>query len=591
MQYTPPLRDMQFALHEVLGATDVLSAAGTDIDAETIDGILSTVGEFSAEVLAPLNAGGDRQGCSLVDGQVRTPQGFKRAYDEYVAGGWPAVECDEDHGGGSLPHAVGVAIKEMLTAANPGWTLYTSLSNGAYRCINANASDELRERFLPQLASGRWTGTMCLTEPDAGTDLGLVSTSAVPADDGTYAVSGTKMFISSGDHDLAENIIHLVLARTPDAPAGTRGLSLFIVPKLRVDDDGAIGGSNGVETISLENKMGLHGNATAMLHFDGATGYLVGEVNRGLAAMFVMMNGARLGTGVQALGMIEAASQLSETYAAQRLQSRAPRSLRDESRAADPIINQPDVRRMLLTQQSSAGGARMFLYWLALQVHLSQWSPDELVRERAEETLSLLTPVAKAFVTDRAVEAASTAMQVHGGVGFIQETGAEQIYRDTRILPIYEGTNGVQAHDLLQRKVLADQGAKMQRYINSVRDFATTLAERSDMDMYRSELISLADELEAVTAELKESAAVDDIRVGASARDYLDLVGHFSFAYFWAQAADVVSKLGSEADSFHRRQATVARFYFGKILPATKSLLVSVRAETSLLMDDAAIHH
>ncbi|MDV6279174.1 acyl-CoA dehydrogenase family protein [Rhodococcus jostii] len=580
---------MQFVLHEVLDAAATLQGAGIDIDIDTIDGVIEGAGDFCARVVAPLNTVGDRDGCRLVGDTVVTPPGFKKAYDQYVAGGWPAVDCDVEHGGGGMPSTVGSVIKEMLASANPSWTLYTSLSAGAYRCLNANASEALKRRYLPNLASGKWTGTMCLTEPHCGTDLGLLTTRAVPADDGSYRISGTKMFITSGEHDLAENIVHLVLARTPDSPKGTRGISLFVVPKRTIDSAGTPGDRNGVYCDSIENKMGLHGSATCVLRFDNAVGHLVGEVNKGLAAMFVMMNGARLGTGVQALGMNEVANQKALTYARERIQSRAPESRRTPNQAADPIIDQPDVRRMLLTQKSWSGGSRLFLYWLALQVDLRKSSADPSVREYAEDMLSLLTPVAKAFVSDRAVDSASLGMQVHGGAGYIADYGAEQTFRDTRILPIYEGTNGVQSHDLLQRKVLSDGGRRFKQFVEMVSGYAQTLDGRQEMDLFRVALITLAGEIDTLVTDLARWAQDDDCRVGTSAVDFLNLVGYYVLAYFWARAADTVLQLGDQATDFHRQQLAIARFYFDKLLPDTFSLLVRARSDTRILMDDAAI--
>ncbi|QSE88019.1 acyl-CoA dehydrogenase family protein (plasmid) [Rhodococcus pseudokoreensis] len=589
MNYTPPIREMQFVLHEVLDAAGTLQGGGIDIDRDTIDGVIEGAGDFCARVLDPINAVGDREGCRLVGDTVVTPPGFKKAYDQYVVGGWPAVDCEVEHGGGGMPSTVGSVIKEMLAASNPSWSLYTSLSAGTYWCLNVNASDALKRRYLPQLASGKWTGTMCLTEPHCGTDLGLLTTRAVPADDGSYLISGTKMFISSGEHDLAENIVHLVLARTPDAPKGTRGISLFAVSKHTVGSDGAVGDRNGVYCDSIESKMGLHGSSTCVLRFENAVGHLVGEVNMGLAAMFVMMNSARLGTGVQALGMNERANQKATAYARERIQSRAPESLRTPNQAADSIIDQPDVRRMLLTQKAWVGGSRLFLYWLALQVDLRKSSSDPAIREYAEDMLSLLTPVAKAFVSDRAVESASLGMQVHGGAGYIIDYGAEQILRDARILPIYEGTNGVQSHDLLQRKVLNDGGRRLKQLLEMVSNYAHTLEGREEMDLFRVALITLAGEIDTLTTDLARWAQDDDLRVGTSAVDFLNLVGYYVFAYFWARAADTVVQLGDQATDLHKQQLAVARYYFDKLLPDTLSLLVRARSDTAILMDDAAI--
>lgn len=589
MTYSPPIREMQFALHEVVDATSVLSAAGIEIDAETIDGVLEGAGDFCARVIAPLNASGDRQGCRRDGHTVITPDGFKTAYEKFVAGGWPGVDCDERDGGGGLPSMIGSAIKEMLASANPSWALYTSLSTAAYRCLNANASEDLRERYLPQLAAGRWTGTMCLTEAHCGTDLGMLRTRAVPAEDGSFRLTGTKIFITSGEHDLAENIVHLVLARTPDGPAGTRGISLFAVPKRSVDDDGTVGERNGVFCDAIEEKMGLHGSATCVLRFDNAVGHLVGELNKGLAAMFVMMNSARLGTGLQALGVSELASQMALTYARERLQSRAPRSLQDPAKPADPIINQPDVRRMLLTQAAWTNGGRMLLYWLALHVDVRKKSGDPAARQRADDILSLLTPMAKAFMSDRAVEVASLAMQVHGGAGYVTDYGVEQTLRDARILPIYEGTNGVQAYDLLARKVLADDGRRLTGLLSTVREFTGEAGIHPETKPFRATLAKLCDDVEELSADLAEWSKNDDLRIGTSAADFLELIGYWMVGYFWARAATVVLALADDATPFHHQQLALARFYFDKLLPNTAAIAARARSSTATLMDPAAI--
>lgn len=589
MTYTPPIREMQFVLHDVLDATSVLGRAGYDIDRDTIDGVLEGAGEVCSRVIAPLNSSGDRQGCRHDGTTVVTPDGFKQAYAVFVAGGWPAIDCDEQHGGGGMPSTVGSLVKEMLAASNPAWALYTSLSSGAYRCLNANASDELKRRYLPKLASGRWTGTMCLTEPHCGTDLGLLTTRAVPAGDGSYRISGTKIFITSGDHDLAENIVHLVLARTPDAPAGTRGISLFVVSKNEIADDGTIGERNGVYCDAIEFKMGIHGSATCVMRFDNAVGHLVGEIDKGLAAMFVMMNSARLGTGVQALGISEAAHQKSMAYARERVQSRAPESLRQSGRPADPIIDQPDVRRMLLTQKAWVGGGRMFLYWLALHTDLKKTASDPGVRDRADDLLSLLTPVAKAFASDRSVEVASLAMQIHGGAGYITDYGVEQALRDARILPIYEGTNGVQSNDLLARKVIGDKGRRLNILLDLVRSFVQRIDGNEDMKTFRAPLETLGDDIEVLAADLMRWAESDDLRVGTSAVEFLDLIGHYMYAFFWAQAAERVLSSGDEITPLQQQQLAVARFFFDRLLPNTTSMFLRARSSSAVLMDGAAI--
>ncbi len=591
MTYTPPLREMRFVLHEVLNVASELSANGIEVDEQTINGVIEGAGDFYARVTAPLNESGDKEGCRHVDGAVITPAGFKEAYDEYIAAGWTAVDSDEKDGGGGLPTLVGtVAMREMASAANASWTLFSSLTASAYKCLNRNATDEINKVYLPKLAAGQWSGTMCLTESDAGTDLGLLSTEAVPTDTGSYRLTGTKIFITSGEHDFVENIVHLVLARLPDAPAGTRGISLFVVPKMVVGADGEITGErNGVYCDSIEEKMGLHGSSTCVIRFDQAEGQLVGELNKGLMAMFVMMNAARLGTGVQALGLTELARQKSTAYARERLQSRAPKSLRNPDLVADPIINQPDVRRMLLTQHAWASGGRLFLYWLGMHNDLRMKATDPDVRQRSEDLMALLTPVAKSFASDKAVECASLAMQVLGGAGYITDYGVEQIARDARILPIYEGTNGVQGNDLLHRKVIADQGRSLTMLLDMVREFTDGVEGRAEMAIYRTALADLSDQVETLAGELTQAAATDDRRIGASGVDFLNLVGYYVYAYFWARAADVALKLGDDASPSHKRTIAHAAFYFDKLLPETVSLVLRAKASTDILMDEDAI--
>ncbi|WP_153506422.1 acyl-CoA dehydrogenase [Cumulibacter manganitolerans] len=589
MAYQPPLQSIQFALHDVLDVAGVLTAHGVPIDRETIDGVVSGAAEFCTGVTAPLNAVGDREGCQLNDGVVRTPSGFPAAAKKYVEAGWPAVTCREDDGGAGLPHVVGTVISEILSATNAAWSLYFGLTGGAYRCLRANGTTEQRRLFLPKLAAGEWTGTMCLTEPHCGTDLGLLTTKAVPQDDGTYLITGTKMFISGGDNDFADNIVHLVLARVEGAPSGTRGISLFVVPKNHVTSEGEVGGRNGVYCDSIEEKMGMHGNATCLMRFDNAVGELVGERERGLPAMFVMMNGARLGTATQALGLTESAQQQATAYARDRLQSRAPGVLHDKNRVADPIIDQPDVRRMVLTQKAWAGGARLFAYWMAMQIDLEHGAHDADVRRKAGDILALLTPVAKAFVTDRAIDTTTLAMQTFGGAGYIVESGIEQTYRDGRILAIYEGTNGVQAHDLLARKVIGDDGVRLRQLTNLVRSYTGTPDHSSDLAAMHARTRSLADEVDTLAGELIARAADDPLSIGTSAADFLNLVGYLVYAHLWARAAATVDALGEGATGHHRQQAAIARFYFDKLLPDTRALLERARSSSAVLMDRAAI--
>jgi len=572
--YTAPQRDMQFALYEVLDVEGELGrrAGGAAIDRETLDQILEGADRLCHGVLAPLNASGDREGCRLEGHEVRTPAGFGQAYRAYTEGGWPGLCASEEHGGQGLPTVASAIVGEMLGGSNISFALYPRLSEGAYRCIRANATAELQAVYGPKLASGEWTGTMCLTEAQAGTDLGLLRTRAVPDGEGAYRITGGKIFISSGEHDLASNIVHMVLARLPDAPAGTRGISLFLVPKFLPDAAGRPGERNGVYCDAIEHKLGLHANATCVLRFEEAKGYLVGEADKGLAAMFVMMNSARLGTGAQALGLNETALQKSLAYAAERLQSRAPGQEKAVTRA-DPILLQPDVRRMLLTQQAWAQGARMFLYWLALQIDAEQHAELAADRERAGGLLSLLTPVAKAFVSDNAVESVNLAMQVHGGSGYIVESGIEQTLRDVRILPIYEGTNGVQAHDLLARKVLADQGGRLGQLLALARAQADAVEAVDGGAEFGRPLRELAGCIEDAVPRLASLAAGDPAQIGASASDFLRIVGHLVYGYFWSRAAQAALTRLPAADPLRAEKLATARFYFEHLFPETEMRL------------------
>ena len=451
-QYHPPIREMQFVLHELL---DVEAAyrempRHAEINRALIDQVLVEGGKFCAEVLHPINRSGDEEGCTYVgDGVVRTPKGFKEAWVQFRDAGWPTLACEPDYGGQGMPAAVGIAFQEMMNSANQAFTMYPGLTHGAYDCLLAHGTPEQKALYLPRLVSGEWMGTMCLTEPHCGTDLGMLRSRAEPQADGTYKITGTKIFISAGEHDLVSNIAHLVLARLPDAPAGTRGISLFIVPKFLPAADGTLAGRNGVKAARIEEKMGIHASATCVLDFEGAVGTLVGEPNKGLNAMFVMMNTARIGVGVQSLGLTEAAYQNAVVYARERLQSRSLTGPKAPDKPADPIIVHPDVRRMLLTQRAYLEGSRAFAYWLALHGDRAEHHPDEDERKASHDLLALLTPVVKAFLTDNGFLCTNLAMQVYGGHGYIRDAGMEQYVRDARINMIYEGTNTIQALDLL----------------------------------------------------------------------------------------------------------------------------------------------
>ncbi|WP_250518041.1 acyl-CoA dehydrogenase C-terminal domain-containing protein [Caballeronia sp. ATUFL_M1_KS5A] len=587
-QYAAPLRDMQFVLHEVLNVEAELKSMPkhADLDADTINQVLEEAGKFCSEVVFPLNQSGDREGCTYEgDGVVKTPAGFKEAYRQYIDAGWPALGCDPEYGGQGLPAFVNNALYEMLNSANQAWTMYPGLSHGAYECLHAHGTPQQKSTYLSKLVSGEWTGTMCLTEPHCGTDLGILRTKAEPNPDGSYALTGTKIFISSGEHDMAENIVHLVLARLPGAPMGTKGISLFIVPKFVPDANGAVGARNDIKCGSIEHKMGIHGNATCVMNLDGAKGWLVGESNKGLNAMFVMMNAARLGVGMQGLGLTEVAYQNSLVYAKERLQMRSLTGPKAPEKAADPIIVHPDVRRMLLTQKAYAEAGRAFTYWAALNIDKELSHADEAVRAEAADFVALLTPVIKAFLTDNAFEGTNMAMQIYGGHGFISEWGMEQYVRDARINMIYEGTNSIQALDLLGRKILGDMGAKLKRFGKLVADFVEQEGVKPEMQEFINPLADIGEKVQKLTMEIGMKAMQNPDEVGAAAVPYLRTVGHLVFSYFWARMARVALDRASGGDAFYKAKLATARFYFAKLLPETASTIRAARAGAKPMMD------
>ena len=589
-QYTPPLRDMQFVLHELLGVESSLAdvPAFAEVDRDIIDQVLDEAGKFCSEVLFPLNASGDAQGCRRDDdGNVFAPDGFKAAYQQYVEAGWPALACAPDFGGQGLPELVNNCLYEMLNSANQAWTMYPGLTHGAYACLAAHGTEEIKATYLPKIVEGTWTGTMCLTESHCGTDLGLLRTKAEPNDDGSYSLSGSKIFISSGEHDLAENIVHLVLARLPDAPAGTKGISLFVVPKYLPDADGNPGERNGIRCGAIEHKMGIHGNATCVMNLDGASGWLVGEPHRGLPAMFVMMNGARLGVGMQSLGLSEVAYQNAVAYARDRLQMRSLSGPKAKDKPADPIIVHPDVRRMLLTQRAYTEAARAFCYWVGLMIDTEHQHPDESVRKECADLVALLTPVVKAFITDNTFETTNMALQCYGGHGYISEWGMEQFVRDARINMIYEGTNGIQALDLIGRKVLGDGGARLKRFGGLVQTFIQENADREDMKEFVEPLADIGGKLTKLSGEIGAKAMQDPEEAGAASTSYLRVVGHTIFAYLWARMARVALDKQDSGDSFYTAKLATARFYFARLLPETAYHIRAARsgAETLMALD------
>ena len=592
--YTPPLRDMQFVMHEVLGVTESLKAlpAHQDLDADTLNAVLEEAGKFAAEVAQPLNRVGDEQGCQLdrTSHEVKTPEGFKQAYQQYVQGGWPALSCDPQYGGQGLPFVLNNFLYEMLNSANQAWTMYPGLSHGAYECLHAHGTPEQKALYLPKLTSGEWTGTMCLTEPHCGTDLGLLRTKAEPQTDGSYRLSGSKIFISAGEHDLAPNIVHLVLARLPDAPAGSKGISLFVVPKFLANADGSMGARNGIRCGGLEHKMGIHGNATCQMVLEGAVGQLVGQPHKGLQAMFVMMNAARLGVGNQSLGLTEVAFQNALAYAKDRVQMRSLTGPKAKDKPADPILVHPDVRKMLMTAKAYAEGGRALTTYCALLLDQEFNHPDEKVRKDAAEVLALLTPIVKAFLTDNGHIATNACLQVFGGHGFIREWGMEQFARDNRINMIYEGTNTIQSLDLLGRKGLGNNGATLKKFGKQIAALVEEEGVNEQMAEFINPLAWLGDQMTKFTTELGFRAFQNADEVGAAAVDYLRISGHLVFAYFWARMAQVALRqiAAGSTDPFYTAKLQTARFYFAKLFPETATLMRTVRTGSKPLMDTEA---
>jgi alkylation response protein AidB-like acyl-CoA dehydrogenase len=594
--YSPPLRDQQFVMHELLGAAEQLKRMPRyhEVDADVINHVLEEAGHFCAEELLPINRSGDEEGCTF-DPQtkaVRTPKGFREAYDHFRAGHWQGLSAEQEYGGQGLPHLLQIALYEMQYSTNQAWAMYPGLTVGAYECLLANGSKAQKDLYLPKLASGQWTGTMCLTEPHCGTDLGLLRTKALPNPDGSYAISGEKIFISAGEHDLAENIVHLVLARLPEAPAGTKGISLFVVPKFVPVGTGAtatVGERNAIHCGGLEEKMGIHGNATCHMVLDQAKGWLVGEPNRGLNAMFVMMNGARLAVGVQGLGITEAAYQNAVAYARERTQGRSLSGTKAADKPADPIIVHPDVRRMLLTARAYAEGGRAFAYWTALQADIQLHHPDEERRQFAADMMALMTPIVKAFMTDNGYRCATECQQVFGGHGYIRANGMEQLVRDARINMIYEGTNGIQALDLIGRKVLMDNGAKLKKFGRLVSDFIEAHGTRPEMNEFVTPLADLGDKVTKLTMEIGMKSLANPEEAGAAAVDYLRVVGHLVLAYFWAQMAllalEKIRADGDRVDPFYTAKLAVARFYFQRLLPETAYHIRAARSGAKNLME------
>ncbi len=589
--YKAPLKDIQFVMNEVLDVSSLAKLPGyEDATPDTIHAILEEAAKLCENVLFPLNRTGDEEGCHYENGVVRTPKGFKEAYDQFREGGWAGTTCDPAFGGQGLPATVGFALTEMFTASNQAFAMYPGLSHGAYEALAQHGSDALKKQYLPKLADGTWSGTMCLTEPQCGTDLGLIRTKAEPRSDGSYDITGTKIFISAGEHDLTENILHLVLARLPDAPGGTKGISLFLVPKFlpKADANGqvSVGERNGIRCGAVEHKMGIKANATCVMNMDSARGWLVGEANRGMNAMFVMMNAARLGVGMQGLGIAECSYQSAVAYARDRLQSRSLTGPKNASGPADPIIVHPDVRRMLLTQKSFTEAARALALWVGMLIDESHRHPDPAKREAADDLIQMLTPIIKAYFTDMGSECANTAMQVYGGHGFIRENGVEQLVRDARITQLYEGTNGIQALDLVGRKLPMKGGRAAQRLLGEIAGFVAANKANDKMKEFVEPLEKALGRVQDAALFLMQNAMKNPDEAGAAATDLLRLMALTAMTYMWGRIAIAAFK-GLEAgtdNAFYEAKLITARFYIARVLPQTTSLNHQIKAGAATLM-------
>jgi alkylation response protein AidB-like acyl-CoA dehydrogenase len=585
--YKAPLRDIQFVLTELLQLENLPQQIPDFAEAtpDLVATIIEEAGKFCENELQPLNHSGDEEGCHYDKGTVTTPKGFKEAYAKFTEAGWTSLPCDPAYGGQGLPKLVNFAVEEMICSANLSFGMYPGLSNGNYNAIHAHGSDEQKALYLPKLVDGTWTGTMCLTEPHCGTDLGLCKTRAEAGENGSYKLYGTKIFISAGEHDLAENIIHLVLARLPDAPAGIRGISLFVCPKFLPDADGKPGARNPVVCGSIEKKMGIKASSTCVMNFDGAQAWLVGRPHKGMSAMFTMMNTARLAVGMQGLGIAEAAYQGAVTYARDRLQMRALTGAKFPEKPADPIIVHPDVRRMLLTIRSLNEGCRALAYWVGRELDVSLHHPDPEKRQEADDFVALLTPVVKAFLTDHGFNAANLGVQIYGGHGYIREWGMEQLVRDARITQIYEGTNGIQALDLVGRKLPTGTGRLARRFFHPVSEYIETASDNSEMAEFVLPLAKAFAKLQQATAWLAQAGLANPNEAGAAATDYQRLFALVALAYMWCRMVEIaLAKKNADSDGFYAAKVMTARFYFARLLPESNALFTTLMAGSDTLM-------
>ena len=585
--YTAPLRDLRFVYEELFDAEEITALEDyQEATPDLVNAIVEEGAKLCQNELFPLNRSGDEEGCHFDNGNVRTPEGFRSAYAAYLEGGWGGLSCAPEFGGQGMPHSVNIALEEMLCSANLSFSTYPGLTRGVYRALRAFGNEAIKQLYLPRLVSGKWSGTMCLTESHCGTDLGLLRTRAEPTKEDTYRITGTKIFITAGEHDLTENIVHLVLARLPDSPAGIKGISLFLVPKFVPDDQNEPGDRNSVTCASIEHKMGIKASATCVMNFEEATGWLVGQPHRGMQAMFTMMNDARLGVGMQGLGIAEIAYQAAGAYAKERLQGRAITGTKQPDKPADPLIVHPDIRRILLTMRSFTEGARALTCWLARNLDFRDKAETNEGRQAADDFVQLMTPIVKAFLTDYGFEVTNMGLQIHGGHGYIRETGVEQYVRDARITQIYEGANGIQALDLVGRKIPAHTGRYLRSFFHPVQSWIDEHSANTELQPFVLPVAKAFGRLQLATGHIAQAGLGNPDEGGAAASEYLRLFGLVALGYLWARMAQIsIEKQGGDDNAFYAAKIITARFFMERVLPQTGALFAAIMSGSNTMME------
>ena len=585
--YTAPLRDLRFVYEELFDAGEITALEDyQEATPDLVNAIVEEGAKLCQNELFPLNRSGDEEGCHFDNGNVRTPEGFRSAYAAYLEGGWGGLSCAPEFGGQGMPHSVNIALEEMLCSANLSFSTYPGLTRGVYRALRAFGNEAIKQLYLPRLVSGKWSGTMCLTESHCGTDLGLLRTRAEPTKEDTYRITGTKIFITAGEHDLTENIVHLVLARLPDAPAGIKGISLFLVPKFVPDNQHEPGDRNSVTCASIEHKMGIKASATCVMNFEEATGWLVGQPHRGMQAMFTMMNDARLGVGMQGLGIAEIAYQAAGAYAKERLQGRAITGTKQPDKPADPLIVHPDIRRILLTMRSFTEGARALTCWLARNLDFRDKAETNEGRQAADDFVQLMTPIVKAFLTDYGFEVTNMGLQIHGGHGYIRETGVEQYVRDARITQIYEGANGIQALDLVGRKLPAHTGRYLRSFFHPVQSWIEEQSVNTELQPFVLPVAKAFGRLQLATGHIAQAGLSNPDEGGAAASEYLRLFGLVALGYLWARMAQIsIEKQGGDDNAFYAAKIITARFFMERVLPQTGALFAAIMSGSNTMME------